>query len=167
MHGVTTALVLFLLVCVVFPNLVKNRPQYYAAFVAVCLIIVLDALGMAIGGPQAPMASFRVFVYVVTGFLQMVAIVMLFLSCGGISWRTMAGDMKEAFEVIRRGGDEKEVIIPLSGEMARMKAQRQAERDEPSPQRIRIDDPEPKPAAPDAAPAPPKPEQGGSLPLEP
>ena len=50
MHGVTTALVGFLLVCVVFPNLVKNRPQYYAAFAAVCLIVILDALGLAISG---------------------------------------------------------------------------------------------------------------------
>ena len=153
MHGVTTALVGFIFTCVVFPHLIKNRPQFYAAFASVCGIIVFDALAYMINATE--IGKFRVFAYVACAFLQVLAIILLFLSAGGITWRTMAGDMKEAFEVIRRGGEEKEVIIPLSGEMARLKAQRQAEREEPEKERIVINTP-PKPPPPT-----------GNIPLEP
>jgi hypothetical protein len=167
MHGVTTALVGFLLVCVIFPNLIKNRAQYYAAFGAVCLIIVLDALGMAVSGVESgKIAGLRVFAYVVGGFLQVGAILMLFLACGGISWRELAGDMKDAVEVIRRGGEEKEIIVPLSGEMARMKSQRRAERDESDRERYVINDPGP-PASGQAPGAAKKPDEPGGIPLEP
>jgi hypothetical protein len=117
MQGVTTALVSFLFVCVVFPNLVKNRAQYYGAFAAICLIILLDALAIAIHPTEV--AGLRVFAYAAVAFLQIAAIVLLFLAAGGITWRELADDMKDAYEVIRRGGEEKEVIIPLSGELAR------------------------------------------------
>jgi hypothetical protein len=176
MHGVTTALVGFLLVCVIFPNLIKNRTQYYAAFGAVCLIIVLDALGMAVSGVESgKIAGLRVFAYVAGAFLQVGAILMLFLACGGISWRELADDMKDAVEVIRRGGEEKEIIVPLSGEMGRMRAQRQAEREEAPRERYVINDPEapvsPPAATPQAAPPPAqtprKPDEPGGIPLEP
>jgi hypothetical protein len=166
MHGVTTALVGFLLVCVIFPNLVKQKALYYASFAAVCLIIALDALGLAISGATSPIAGFRVFAYVAGGFLQVAAVLLLFLACGGITWRQLAGDMKDAVEVIRRGGEEKEIIVPLSGDLARIKAERRAERDEPAePQRYVINDPTP----PAASPSPPptdKPDKPG-IPLEP
>jgi hypothetical protein len=126
MQGVTTALVSFLFVCIIFPNLVKSRAQYYAAFAAVCLIIFLDAIGIAIS-PTA-IAGFRVFSYTAVAFLQIVAMLMLFLAAGGITWRELADDMKDAYEVIRRGGEEKEIIVPLTGEMARKKEQREQER---------------------------------------
>src|SRR3954452_9326262 len=164
MHGVTTALVGFIFVCVVFPNLIKNRTQYYAALVAVCVIIVLDALGLAISGSDMPIRGFRVFAYVANAFLQVAAIVLLYLSAGGISWRAFASDMKEAYEVIRRGGDEKEVIIPLSPEMQRLREQRQAaarassgaaNREPGERERINIEDPSIPPVAP--APAAPSP----------
>lgn len=120
MQGVTTALVTFLFVCVVFPNLVKNKAQYYAALGAVCLIIALDAVGMMVGEKPA----FRVLVYVFGAALQVTAILLLFLAAGGITWRELAGDMKDAYEVIRRGKEEKEIIIPLSGEFARQQSSR-------------------------------------------
>jgi hypothetical protein len=177
MHGVTTALVGYLLVCVIFPNLIKNRAQYYAAFAAVCLIIVLDALGMAVSGVESgKVAGLRVFAYVVGACLQVGAILMLFLASGGLTWRELADDMKDAVEVIRRGGDEKEIIVPLSGEMARMKAQRRAEQAEPAErERYVINDPAP-PTTPPSASAPPastveqtprKPDEPGGIPLEP
>jgi hypothetical protein len=166
MHGVTTALVGFLLVCVIFPNLVKQKALYYAAFGGVCLIIILDALGLMVSGPESVLTKFRVFTYVLGAFLQVATIVLLFLACGGLTWRDLAGDVRSAFEVIRRGGEEKEIIIPLSGEMARMKAQRAAERNEPPSQRYVINDPAP-PAAGQAPPAQPKPDQPSNIPLEP
>jgi hypothetical protein len=42
MEGETTAIVGFLLVCIVFPGIVKNKPQYYAAFAAIILVILLS-----------------------------------------------------------------------------------------------------------------------------
>ncbi|HEY7090918.1 MAG TPA: hypothetical protein VH518_22670 [Tepidisphaeraceae bacterium] len=167
MQGVTTALVAFLFVCVIFPNLVKNRPQYYAAFAAICIVIILDALAFAIGA-----YGFRVFVYVAEAFLQVAAILMLFLACGGLSWRELGADMKQAFEVIRRGGEEKEVIIPLSGDMARLKAERDADRRSSAPEtesgheRIVINDPT-SPTPPSPAGPKPDPADKGSIPLEP
>ncbi|WP_428938798.1 hypothetical protein [Fontivita pretiosa] len=155
MHGVTTALVGFLFVCVVFPHLVKNRPQYYAAFAAVCLIILLDALGMMLS--PTSLAGFRVFAYVAVAFLQVAAILLLFLSAGGIGWRQLAGEMREAIEVIRRGG-EKELVIPLTA---------QPRSDQPSAERAAA-------AAPSAASAPPPTpttpagtQPSGGTPLEP
>jgi hypothetical protein len=151
MHGVTTALVGFLLVCVIFPNLVKQKALYYASFAAVCLIIIFDALGLMVSGPETALTKFRVFTYVMGALLQVAAILMLFLSCGGITWRQLADDMKDAVEVIRRGGEEKEIIVPLSGDLARIKAERRAERDEPAePQRYVINDPTPAASAPPA-----------------
>jgi hypothetical protein len=133
MQGVTTALVSFLFVCIVFPNLIKSRAQYYAAFGAVCVIIFLDAIAMAIS--PTTFAGFRVFAYVAVAFLQIVAMLMLFLAAGGVTWRELADDMKDAYEVIRRGGEEKEIIVPLTGELARKKERHDQQ------ERIVIDDP--------------------------
>ena len=44
MEGVTTAIVGFIFVCMALPRLVKNRPQFYAAFAAVVLIVLFDTL---------------------------------------------------------------------------------------------------------------------------
>ena len=41
MEGVTTAIVAFVFVCIIFPHIIKNRPQYYAA-VALVLLSILD-----------------------------------------------------------------------------------------------------------------------------
>lgn len=120
MHGVTTALVAFLFYCVIFPERVKNKPQYYASLAGVCLIILLDALGMIVGESR----GFRVVVYSLGALVQVGTILLLFLSVGGITWRELAGDMKDAYEVIRRGEEDKEIIIPLTGEFARQQANR-------------------------------------------
>lgn len=149
MHGVTTALVAFLFVCVVFPQLIKNRPQFYAGFGLVCVIIFLDAIGMAVGG------KFAVVAYFINAVVQVGAICVLFLSAGGITWRELGGELSHAFEVIRRGEDEKEIIVPLTGESPRP-------RDEPAPPpRVVIDDDDA-----DDRPPPRNPGQGSSIPLD-
>lgn len=166
MEGVTTAIVAFIFVCIVFPKVVRNKTQYYVAVFAVIAIIGLDALSTAISTGEH--ASLRVFLYFAAAICQVIAIAMLFLGCGGASLSELAGEMGNAFEVIRRGGDEKEVIIPLSGEMAKLKAQREAERAAAAHAggeagRYEINDPpivvRPPPPAP--------PRETGSLPLEP
>lgn len=136
MEGVTTAIVAFLFVCVVFPSLVKNKPQWYAALAAVLLVILLHALMWIFPGS----AWLRGFTGFMTGLLQIGAILLLILSAGGLSARELAGEMKRAYEVIRRGEEEKEVIIPITGEQPRPREERldRMDRDE----RIVLDVPE-------------------------
>ena len=111
MQGVTTALVLFVFACVLFPRLIDNRPQYYVGFVCVLLIIVLDAVANLLGGS----ADARGVLYLGIAVLQVAAIVLLFLSAGGLTVRGLTREMAGAFEVVRRGEKTKEVIIPIGG----------------------------------------------------
>ena len=113
MEGVTTAIVAFIFVCVIYPALVKHKTQFYGAFVSVLLIILLHSLNMMFGTKSA---GFQVFAGSVTGLLQIVAIVMLFMGCGGVGVKQLAGEMARAYEVMRRGEEEKTVIIPIGGE---------------------------------------------------
>lgn len=146
MQGVTTALVAFIFFCVIFPERVKSAPQFYAGLALVCLIIILDALAFMISGN-----AFRVFAYFAIACLQVGTMLLLFLAAGGITWRELGAEMKGAFEVIRRGGEEKEVIIPLTGQQPKAKDSDDAPR-----QRIDLTPP----------PAGDKPPPGSSLPLE-
>lgn len=136
MNGVTTALVGFILVCVVFPSLVKNRPQFYGALAMVAGIILLDALSVAIGS-----AAFRAFAYLISALLQIAALLILFMAAGGLTPRQLAGDISHAYEVIRRGEEEKEVIIPRTGQQPKDKDTG----DEVRP-RIELNDPAASPA---------------------
>ena len=69
--------------------------------------------------------------------LQIGAICVLFLAAGGISWRELGSDMLQAFEVIRRGEEEKEIIVPLTGTMPRPKEPQEP----PPPPRVTLDEP--------------------------
>ena len=144
MHGVTTAIVLFILACLIFPKVIKNKPQYYAAVGAVLLAILLDALAHVIGA-----GGFTKFAYLMTAILQIGAVFLLILSAGGLTVSDLAGDLAETIEVVRRGG-EKEIIIPRRGETPRPRASR--DEDEGRPGRIDLDaelrDMHPPPAAP-------------------
>src|SRR5690349_3086518 len=93
MEGVTTAIVAFILACVIFPHVIKNKPQYYGALCCVLLIILLGALKMMVGA-----TAFTIFVSVMTALLQVGAIVLLILSAGGLSVKDLAGDLAGAFE---------------------------------------------------------------------
>jgi hypothetical protein len=132
MHGVTTAIVLFILACLIFPKVVKNKPQYYAAVGAILLAILLDALAHVI---QA--GGFTKFAYLLTAILQIGAVFLLILSAGGLTVSDLAGDLADTIEVIRRGGEEKEIIIPRRGEAPRPRAAR--DEDEGRPGRIDLD----------------------------
>lgn len=140
MQGVTTAIVAFLLVCIIFPHLVKNRPQYYAALTAILVVILLDGLARMIDSH-----SFAVFAYLVTGVLQVCSLILLLLCAGGIGVRQLAGEMAHAYEVIRRGETEKTVIIPITGQMPapRPPVARPQDKEDDSPTVYRIDPPAP------------------------
>lgn len=160
MAGVTTAIVAFILACLVFPNVIKNKPQYYAAVALVLIIILLDALTRIISS-----GGFRAFVVLMTAIFQVGAIFLLILSAGGLSVRDLAGDLADTIEVVRRGG-EKEIIVPRRGETPRR-------RDDEEDRSERIDlDAElrashPPPPAPPPAAASPRPqgEDRGTIPL--
>ncbi|HZZ44496.1 MAG TPA: hypothetical protein VFE58_16290 [Tepidisphaeraceae bacterium] len=119
MQGITTAIVAFIFVCMAMPKLVKNRAQFYAAFVAILLMIALDMLGHMFAGGAEPSSALIKFVYVGTAILQIAAIVLLMLAAGGLSPTEFAGELAGAYEVIRRGGEEKEIIIPLDSQINR------------------------------------------------
>jgi hypothetical protein len=112
MQGVTTAIVAFLFVCIVFPTIVKNKPQYYAAFAAIILVILLAGLSAVVDS-----RAFGAFATFMTCLLQICAMILLILSAGGLTWKQLAGEVTEAIEVIRRGETTKEVIIPIRGQM--------------------------------------------------
>jgi hypothetical protein len=118
MNGAITALVGFIFVCVIYPHLIKNKPQFYAALGLTCIDILLDGLG-SVGG-----YGFHGFLYFLCSVLTVGALLLFFLAAGGLTWKELAGDMSHAFEVIRRGETTKEVIVPLTGEMPKPRTER-------------------------------------------
>jgi hypothetical protein len=151
LDGVTTACVLFLFTCLVIPRFIKNTTQYYAAFGAILGIILMNTLQLMFHNST----GFQVFGGVVIGFLQLIAVSMLVLCAGGMSVKTLAGEMTHAYEVIRRGEEEKEIIIPLGGAQPRP-------RETEAPTRINLETPTPPPAPQQT----PKPTGPSGLPLE-
>ncbi len=140
MEGVTTAIVAFLFVCLVYPRLVKIRPQYYGAMAAVVLIILLDSLSIMFDsgyvireGGALQHGGFWKFAHAMIGLLQVAAIILLILSVGGLTMAELAGDLGGAIEVMRRGDTEKTVIVPLTGEKPKPRQPRE------EPQRERAD----------------------------
>lgn len=117
LDGVTTAIALFVFACLLVPNFIKNRTQYYVAFACLLAIILMNTLAMMFQN-----TGFTVFVAVIIGFLQFIAVSMLVMCAGGMSAKTLAGDLSRAYEVIRRGEEHKEVIIPLTGQQPKPKA---------------------------------------------
>ena len=87
---------------------------------AIVLIILLDAVAHMISGKEP--GAFAVVAYVFTAILQVGAIVLMFLSTGGLTARELAGDMKRAYEVMRRGEEQKSILIPLTGQVPSPKA---------------------------------------------
>ena len=163
MEGVTTAIVAFILACLVFPKVVKNKPQYYAAVGLILVVILFDAIGRMVGA-----GKFNNFVWLLTAVLQIGAIFLLILSAGGLTVRDLAGDLADTFEVIRRGGEEKEIIIPRRGETPKPRVAR-GDYDDERPGRMDLDaelraSHPPPPAAP-AAPASPRRDNDEGIPL--
>jgi hypothetical protein len=158
MEGVTTAIVGFIFVCIIYPRLVRNHPQFYTAFALVVLMLFFTSIARMINSEK-----FWTFVGGVNGLLQVAALVLLVLSTGGLSLRELTGEFRNAFEVIRRGESEKEIIVPLTGEMPKSR-RRDVEFDEPVPAPQTIDVPPGSPPPP--PPAAKRPEDSASIPLE-
>ena len=159
MEGVTTAIVAFVLACLIFPHVIKNKPQYYGAVACVLLIILFGALRAMAGPGSGLVAVATVFI----SLLQIGAIFLLILSAGGLTVKDLAGELADTIEVVRRGGD-KEIIVPLRGEQpGAARAQREAmrESEQEGTGRINLDVPPSPPPPPSPRPGREDDERGG------
>lgn len=110
MQGVITAVVAFIFTCIVFPSLVKSRPQYYGALALILLAIFLDAVSTS----SDTKSTFHAFVGVADAILVICSIGLLMLATGGLSARDLAADIGKTIEVVRRGGEKETIIVPMS-----------------------------------------------------
>jgi hypothetical protein len=101
-------IVAFLFVCIIFPHLVKNKPQFYMAFAVLIVILLLEVVEDVAGGS----AGLARFLHVCHGVLYVVDLVLFVLSAGGLSLHELTGEFKNAYEVMRRGEDTPTVVIP-------------------------------------------------------
>jgi len=142
----TTPLIAFLFVCLIFPKIVRNRPQFYISFGLLVLILLLNIVGR-----MFPNDRFVYFLSVVIEALKLVVFILLVLCAGGLSLHELTGEVFRSFEVMRRGETEKTVIIPLTGQKPKMREPEE----EPEPTRQTID-----------TPTPPPPDSSSSIPLD-
>jgi hypothetical protein len=155
LDGVTAAVVGFVFLCIAFPRLVKDPRPFYVGLWVIIGAIILDSFRIMI-----QVAAFQYFAAGFTGLLQVLAILALVMATGGFS----IGEMKEnLIELVRRGEEQKEYIVPLTGQTPRP---RYDDDDEPRRERIELEMPTPPtpPTPPPAAPRPP--DSGGSIPLD-
>lgn len=111
MHGITTILVAFVLIGTVFPSLIKDLQQFQAVIGVTLFIILLDCIGHF-----APGTGLEKLMYAVIALLQITSIFMLVLCTRGQSMGEFADSMHKTIDLVRRGGEKDEIIVPLRGE---------------------------------------------------
>ncbi len=112
MDGINAAVVGYLLLCMVWPQLVKNKAYYYLSLASMLLYVLLMALAACFTG-YAISRAIVVVTMLCTGF----GLVLAVLASGGLSFREFAGEMGGAFDTFRHGeGHDKPVIVPITGE---------------------------------------------------
>jgi hypothetical protein len=142
----TTPLIAFLFVCLIFPKIVRNRPQFYISFAILVLILLLNIVARMFHDHE----GFVYFLSVIVEVLRLIVFILLVLCAGGLSLHELTGEVFRSFEVMRRGETEKTVIIPLHGQKPKTR-----EPEEEPPPRQSID-----------APTPPPPDSSSSIPLD-
>src|SRR5688572_5764927 len=108
--ALTLPLIAFLFVCLIFPKIVRNRPQFYISFALLVLILlfnILSAIFMRFEG-------FVRFMTIMSHIFLLGAFILLVLCAGGLSLHELSGEVFRSFEVMRRGDTEKTTIIPLT-----------------------------------------------------
>ena len=181
MDGVKTAIIGFIFVCIILPHLIKNRPQYFMAVAVFLVGMLFQLLALMFSGEESSVMLPKGFVklcLVIDAVCQLGAVILLFLAAGGMSIGQLAGELGRAYEVMRRGEDQKTVIIPLSGQQKGYTPVHDDEDDDDAPRRYEINTEtpsQPPPAAPGSdttTPPPPpptsqeKPNPGSTIPLE-
>jgi len=149
MQGIFIALVAFIFVCIIYPHLIKHKAQFYVAVALVLIAILFDAM------------TWGYFFHVVVAILQVCAILVFILACGGLSARDLAGEFANAYEVMRRG-DDKPVIVPIAANKVQPPDEGKVVY-EATPEEIRKA--QEQVTAPTPPPPPKPPDDSGSLPL--
>ncbi|MGA2497192.1 MAG: hypothetical protein ABSH20_05595 [Tepidisphaeraceae bacterium] len=117
MDGINAAVVGYLLLCMVWPQLVKNKAYYYLGLAAVLLCVVLEAFAACFN----PGNMYRA-IHAVAILSSGLALVLVVLASGGLSVREFAGEMGNAFDAFRHGEDPgKPVIVPITGEQPKQR----------------------------------------------
>jgi hypothetical protein len=109
MAGITTALVVFILVGVALPALIKSKAQFYCAVAFTAAAILISPF------------AFVVFMAFLVAILQVLAFVALVLCAGGLELHEFAEHMVNAYDALRHGEVNKPIIVPRTGEMPKKK----------------------------------------------
>ena len=112
MEGVTTAIVAFIFACLVWPNIVKNKAQFYSSIALVMLILLFDAIAHMSSTADSALPHVM---YVLAAIVQMLTILVLVMCVGGLTPRELAGEVSQTIDTLRHGED-KPVLVPLKGE---------------------------------------------------
>lgn len=153
MQGVTTAIVAFIFAGLIWPHLVKNKVQFYAAVLMVALIILFDSMAHIFGNLGSPGGGngLAKVAYAIIGLLQIAAIAMLILATG-MSAKELGGEVFNTIDVVRRGGEKETIIVPLTGEKPKPRVRDVGVAG--SPEATRLDGARGAAVSPPAAPAP-------------
>jgi uncharacterized membrane protein len=108
--GVTTAIVAFILLCFAFPGIIRHRPRFHGAFVAVMAIILIETMNLMVRGP-----SFQVVCGILVGLLQVTALVLLFMACSGLSFVQVTRELGRYYEAKYGEGPEQPAADPPAG----------------------------------------------------
>src|SRR4051812_25279513 len=86
LDGVTTALVAFVLVGLIYPHIINRRQHFFTIVGVVMAIIFFHALALMLRA-----TGFTVFAGLITGLLQIAGIGLAVMSTGGLGARELAG----------------------------------------------------------------------------
>lgn len=131
-EGVTAAVIGFIFLCIAFPHLVKKRQPFYLALWVVIGVILLQSI-------REMLQKVEILPNIILGFcglLLIVAVLALVVATGGFS----IGELKSnLIEVVRRGEEEKEYIIPIGGGAGGEQPRRRRDADDEDRPRERIE----------------------------
>ncbi|MBC7783568.1 MAG: hypothetical protein H7144_06990 [Burkholderiales bacterium] len=125
LDGLTTVIAAFFLYCLARQDMIKNKTYYYFTFACLLGIVLFSTLYYFLNDVYG-----RGFCAIVLGVLHVAALLLTMGYVGGVTLRGMAGEMKDAVDDFRAGGDaKKSVIVPLTGQ-------------QPAPRTDRVDRPD-------------------------
>jgi hypothetical protein len=130
---ISVPIVGFIFVCIIFPKIVKHKAQFYMAFAVLLVILALDILAAMIGvtttsGVVVGLTGLGRVLMVIRGVLFIVDLILLVLATGGLSLHELGGELRGAYEVMRRGETEKTVIIPRTSQAPKTPDELEVER---------------------------------------
>src|SRR3954468_6457757 len=111
MSEISVPVVAFIFVCIIYPRLVKHKPQFYMAFAVTLIILVLN---IPIELAEKPLVGLAKVLSVLRAILWIGDFLLLVLATGGLSLHELTGELKDAYTVMRRGEDKPTLVIPKS-----------------------------------------------------